>query len=842
MDWLFLIVAIHLWPIFSSKVIMNNSTNYCYIRNPEAQSDIDFSSLSDNVKDNIMQHDRDALWRFQLCRPLLDKCHNDENYSVCLTKEGTEIGIGKGVPKVLQEFNEISFEFTGDSCNMNNNYTMKIKMICDLKVTDSNGIVLFPSDYNECDFYMIWRTELACSKHKKLNCSVNNNLSHYDLTALIDLSGNYKIPVDNQHFAILNVCHTVLYGRNTCKSTNAACLVDKSGKSFNLGEPSDNLRYNQDGTLSITYRHGAPCKQKSASVNSMETTIIFKCNLNETESLPKYSGGMEKCQFLFTWETAAACSESALEQKSTNQANKMQCVVKDPETNEIYNLTSLMYQDYKVRPFGMNEVFMYSICRPLHNSTCSKKSGSCKLHKSISNGIANFDLNWKEGHPYLNYTNGDLCNSRQQHRYTIIEFYCGTVYESSIEENGCFDVIKVSTHLVCKERSNCVIGPSGLNFNQFSNQEENYSIETENEVFLINVCQSLVPSSNLSCLPGIGICRVTTHGNHKVYTNLGYPDKKPKVNLEARNAHFSYQNGSACETDKKRNITSRILFVCDTNVDMTSSIPKFIAYNDCTYEFIWPVSYVCHRVDGIFRDNFILSNTIGDSRNLSVLHERFGSYYNVSGQVGNEYKILLTSDRTLCGGSFICDNKTNYGHTVSVLFDYTKDSVRLAFKDGSKCDDFIGLAHSSITLICDEDPTKSQPTINSEGSCHVEFEWRTDKICRPGKISQKILPTASLPKIEGRITTQEYFPLSGGMVAAIIATVSIMLIVIYCRTSKRLRLLEILTSSTSRNCNGVRYSRVNTVEEVHLLMNETDPTVIDSDNSDDDLLDCQISA
>ena len=82
--------------------------------------------------------------------------------------------------------------------------------------------------YNECDFNMNWRTEAACVKEKKqIKCSVDDETGHYDLSELTNLSDNYQVFItDDKEFVILNVCHSVLYGPYTCKSTNAACLID----------------------------------------------------------------------------------------------------------------------------------------------------------------------------------------------------------------------------------------------------------------------------------------------------------------------------------------------------------------------------------------------------------------------------------------------------------------------------------------------------------------------------------------------------------------------------------------------------------------------------------------
>lgn len=78
---------------------------------------------------------------------------------------------------------------------------------------------------------MDWRTKAACTKRKQINCTVDNGSQHYDLSQLTKLTDNYRVPINDTYLVILNVCHSVLYGANTCKSNNAACLVDKNSPS-----------------------------------------------------------------------------------------------------------------------------------------------------------------------------------------------------------------------------------------------------------------------------------------------------------------------------------------------------------------------------------------------------------------------------------------------------------------------------------------------------------------------------------------------------------------------------------------------------------------------------------
>lgn len=70
-------------------------------------------------------------------------------------------------------------------------------------------------------------------------------------------------------------------------------------------------------------------------------------------------------------------------------------------------------------------------------------------------GQANTNLIWQQGGPYLNYTNGKLCDNGLHH-YTIIGFFCGPEGSSNqpllMEEYSCQTVIHWNINLACEKR------------------------------------------------------------------------------------------------------------------------------------------------------------------------------------------------------------------------------------------------------------------------------------------------------------------------------------------------------------------------------------------------------
>lgn len=105
-----------------------------------------------------------------------------------------------------------------------------------------------------------------------------------------------------------------------------------------------------------------------------------------------------------------------------------------------------MYYDYV-----MDLNFTYQF---LHIGVCNSKSGT-------SLGQANTKLIWQQGGPYLNYTNGYLCENGMRH-YTLIGFLCESQGSPNqdpllVKEYPCQTIIHWNTDLVCEKKVGMII-------------------------------------------------------------------------------------------------------------------------------------------------------------------------------------------------------------------------------------------------------------------------------------------------------------------------------------------------------------------------------------------------
>ena len=114
-------------------------------------------------------------------------------------------------------------------------------------------------------------------------------------------------------------------------------------------------------------------------------------------------------------------------------------------------------------------------------------------------------LMWKEGGPYLNYTNGRRC-ANGQHKYTLISFFCGRQSSFNIQEYPCSTVINMTTDVVCGR----TCAHNEINFERLTRSSSNYIVKDNGTEYHINVCQPLVQNNDsLRCRPGVGICMAT---------------------------------------------------------------------------------------------------------------------------------------------------------------------------------------------------------------------------------------------------------------------------------------------------------------------------------------------
>ncbi|XP_015115696.1 cation-independent mannose-6-phosphate receptor isoform X2 [Diachasma alloeum] len=429
--------------------------NPCKFRHPSTGTIFDFTTLILPSEDYVLRNDgTNESVKFQLCHELHDEWNDGGTSAACLEYGREHISIGTYPPIVTSENGSIIFRFSGDPCQDDKRYTLKVIMQCDYSGTDEKPY-LFPYEKTQCDVFIMWKNKLACGglPPKSVNCTINNEAGDVvDLNRLRSQMNNYVInATTNTSFIILNVCHSIIPGYGAvCPSNSGACLRNTSTSIWsysNLGDVQPLQLIN--GTIALHYDMGVMCADGSAEHS--QTTIFFICDFKSHNTHPVLTSSTG-CHYKLLWKTAAACSDKQLEEYSLNTASP--CKVRDPVTNFQYDLESLKGQEYII-PIS-NGSYKLSICGPLMNKACEANAGVCRSPNRNTEGNANSQLLWSPMGPYLNYTNGSLCENGKRH-YTIIEFICSEEKEKDnpkmMIDEACYLKIQWPTPLVCQTKN-----------------------------------------------------------------------------------------------------------------------------------------------------------------------------------------------------------------------------------------------------------------------------------------------------------------------------------------------------------------------------------------------------
>ncbi|XP_050573369.1 cation-independent mannose-6-phosphate receptor isoform X1 [Bombus affinis] len=817
--------------VFADTPVVND--NICIFHEPVLSVfTYNFTSLISPTKDAIVNDERlNVTVRLRLCSALKQKCNGEDGYGICLVKNKKEKGIGKMPPVVNITNGRIMFVFTGDDCTSDTKYTVNILMKCDYKAENNSLPELFSHTLEGCNIYMIWKSVLACGPRIIGNCTVTDKGLHYDLSPLTKYSDNYFVTIDKTlPKIILNICHSVIFEyKALCQSHSGACLQNSSFNEYvNLGDIQNPPFVTDSGELKLEYQDGDLCRVRTISVPHIKTSITFKCDFEATNTEPEYIGGSEECHYQIMWRTAAACSMESLRNRSIATAGN--CTVNNPLTNFTYDLRSLMNKNfYTITKNGIK--YKFGVCESPVNNSCVAGTGVCLTQNSTSMGKANTNLIWEKGGPYLNYTDGDICENGLQ-RYTIIAFVCGA--EGSPDKpfitklNACQLTINWNTNLVCEKRVKCATEDDEINLSSLIKSANNYIVKVNKTEFHINVCRPLIPVSGLTCLHGSGVCKASLNSRNEYVDeiSLGFPEENP-ILYKNHETVLRYVDGSPCPENPKRLISSNFTFPCYNN---GKGFPEFKRYEDCTYIFEWKTSITCGAAMGNWTSPCIIHDQLLSSEcNLSLLHKNEKVYY-VENKQGKKYSISICGGEKSCNGSAVCEGNNGYGTLANVIFDYGRDVIKLQYSNGSKC---VNSSYTSeVRFICNESIGIGTPKLLWESQCSAEFEWHTNVTCTCQSNSQQ--PTVS-PNAQEDV--HELAPSHTGTIAGIVLSViALVAALLYFRDPDKRACLRscINPFSLKRGRGRVQYCRVDTTEEARLLL-DVDPTQCQTD-SDDDLL------
>ncbi|XP_078698219.1 cation-independent mannose-6-phosphate receptor-like isoform X2 [Branchiostoma floridae x Branchiostoma belcheri] len=619
-------------------------------------------------------------------------------------------------------------------------------------------------------FLFEFATSLACPP-APVDCLVTDTAGNlYDLTPLSRTDRNWEplnpesTPGHKDERYHINVCRPLVVTDNMDYSCPGgplgSCMTGPLGNK-NLGVVQSNPQA-AGNSLSIRYYNGDMCRDNV----HYSTVIVFECSL--TQGTPTFqTTTQDGCEYAFLWRTPSACP--------IRRAVGNNCRVRDPlygfefDLSPLYNYT----HDYRVR----TQQYEYSlnVCGPLHEGT-----GMCdaKVHKDVSScqktlpgvepvvahvtGTFNKTVVYEDGQILLNYTGGEKCHT-VYNRSTAINFYCdhcadgrckdgpkpGPVYVN--ETSDCTYVFEWATSYACppfkivecvyhdKEGNQFDLTPLSLSHGNWEIIPTSRS--SNNEIFYINVCRSVVHSRGVQCPYNAGACMKLPEAGDagEKFMNLGEVQSGPWY--EDGNLVLNYTLGENCTADGSRKKMTVIKFVCDA--DSVGNGPQFLGSTDgCIYTFIWFTDVACPlKAEQPSEGNCKAKNPLtGYEFDLSGLNKK-DSYYQVLDQTKEHaYQINVCGavkgskcdgdDLGVCQAELIHGTRTFSGGKSNSNLDYNEGILELTYKHGARCHKDQFERSSVVSFVCANRTDNGRPVfIDESEDCTYYFSFHTPLAC-----------------------------------------------------------------------------------------------------------------
>eukprot|EP00057_Strongylocentrotus_purpuratus_P006175 XP_011660649.1 PREDICTED: cation-independent mannose-6-phosphate receptor [Strongylocentrotus purpuratus] len=626
-----------------------------------------------------------------------------------------------------------------------------------------------------------FETPLACLP-ESVDCLISDsNGNQYDLSPLAKDSGNWEAVDTRQNYNGLsyhiNVCRPINKGDPATSSCPGgpigACQISESDNSaYNLGYVQAMPEAATDGALSLRYVNGDICHAKF----HRSTRINFECS--DTPGSPVFQTESAECEYLFSWETPAACPLKRV----TGQGN---CTVRVPEFGFQFNLSSLYNKTHDYTVTSTEHEYTINVCGPLSTTMgeCASSDGVAACQKlqdgTFKNaGVFNKNLTYANGVLKLNYTTGSVCHTVYK-RSTAINFYCdenviGKGEPHYIQETSdCTYIFEWATPLACPPFKvvECSYrdGTSQYDLAPLSKMTDNYRVNAagnnlDGDAYFINVCRSLWHRQGAQgefCPNNAAACLQTVDSTgKKSYISLGEVGQGPTM----ENGHLvlRYESGATCPDKTGRKRTTVINIQCDKNSVGTAPMLDHVD-GDCQYHFLWLSNYACDITEDIVKpkgDCTAMNPISGFRFDFNSLKKQAG--YTVMGSDSHKYVINVCDAlaSSVCDGSNIgsCQeelvvqgNHFNAGVFNKNLF-FDDSILFLRYDFGHACHNNHFNRSSVINFVCPH----GSPVFQTESAeCEYLFSWETPAAC-PLKIQCSVVNGSDTISLAPLINDQGY--------------------------------------------------------------------------------------
>lgn len=635
-----------------------------------------------------------------------------------------------------------------------------LNFFCDHKAQDP--VIQFDSkDITTTSFRV--QTALACAP-KPVSCVVEDSKGQrFDLSSLARETDNWVvIDTRDTHSDLryhINVCRPVnpTSGMTCPGGAVGGCQTSSAGgDNFNMGYvQSEPVVSNNSDAITLHYKGGDKCHVGKETESFRSTRIIFTCDI--AEHGPVFHAESDTCEYIFFWRTPSACAQQVI-----TGAN---CKVTDPLYNYEFDLGVLRKTSGHYSVQGAGYEFLLNVCGSLDGAPepcADAHTGACQTGNGLSTPIIAGQYNDKpeydSGVITLTYTGGkDKCHG-QYERKTVIDFAChhdqsGDAGPRYLDEKAdCTYAFEWPTKLACPphEVFDCVLqdGDKTFDLSRLSKADENYeqAYNTSNEIFILNVCRSLVHKKGQTCPSYSAACRIdlSEKDPKKRFHSLGeVTSHSLTYQQESEVLVLRYENGETCGDGKQRKSTV-ILFTCDKNSDALGSPGGHFVLNDCEDHFVWTSSAACpleKQSDSVTTngtgDCKVLNPNTGYEFDLSNLRTDQG--YTTYDRNGHEYNLnvcgSLSSLSKCASGTGVCqvgmlgDKKSVNAGKANAHLKYDSGVLSLEYSDGDICKNNVPRM-TYINFVCQPGEGNGVPVfIDQSDDCIYYFDWHTQLAC-----------------------------------------------------------------------------------------------------------------
>uniref|UniRef100_T1JC98 MRH domain-containing protein n=1 Tax=Strigamia maritima TaxID=126957 RepID=T1JC98_STRMM len=389
-------------PIESEEILSND----CTVVNPESGFQFNLKSLSNSsgyiVEDMFKTH----KYTINVCDNLpKSACGSDVGSCQEDTSNNRYWNTGKANSKLHYHNGIILLNYTdGTACHkgMFNRSTI-IQFIC--SPGSGKGEISFMEETNNCTYYFIWHTELACEN--LVHCMADSGSHVIDLSTLMR-TDNYlaqQSDINNEDVYLISVCRPLNpVPAFPCPPESAACQTAIGhSKPTSLGQVMQSPEVDEQGRVYLMYTHGSECPSKPHT--RISSKIIFICRENAGTGTPKLMDKSEDCVYTFEWQTDIVCSNNS----SMKLVNSENCVFTDTKTQMIYDLKNIA-ETVKMK----DDDISINVCGAISDSGPCAGSSICQGDKT-SYGSASSVTSFitQENTLRIHFSNGSDCKDKK---------------------------------------------------------------------------------------------------------------------------------------------------------------------------------------------------------------------------------------------------------------------------------------------------------------------------------------------------------------------------------------------------------------------------------------------